>query len=101
MHAMITGDTKKQKMIKYKKKAEATNRMYWKIKQCRGSNKTGLTRIQVPANPNEKPSNDCTEWLTIDTSLEMADKLIERNRGHFGQADGTFPTIPLFSEKID
>ena len=38
--------------------------------------------------------------ITIDTPQEIESKLHERNQCHFGQAHGSFPTVPPFSEWI-
>ena len=39
--------------------------------------------------------------MTIDPPKEIESKQRERNQRHFGQAHGTFPTVPPFSEWID
>ena len=80
-------------------KAEETKRMFRKIRTCRGQVNSSLSSIQIPA--HDMDTADCEEWITIDTPLELELKLRERNQKHFGQASGTFPTVPQFSEKID
>ena len=39
--------------------------------------------------------------MSVDTSKEIENHLRNRNQKHFGQAHGTFPTIPPFSEWVD
>ena len=43
----------------------------------------------------------CESWNLLTDPVEIRQALICRNRLHFGQAHGTFPTIPPFSENID
>jgi hypothetical protein len=66
-----------------------------------GNVRSGLSRLFVPADPNDFDYKNCTEWLTIDTPKDIETRLHERTKRHFGQAQGTFPTIPPFSEWLD
>ena len=81
--------------------AETTKRMFAKIKVCRGVKKSGLSRLEVPSNSDDFRYNDCTEWITVDTPTEIEERLRRHNQHHFGQAEGTFPSVPPFSEWID
>lgn len=92
--AVRNDDKKLAKILKYKIKAEETKLMFDKIKRCRGNSNYGLSRIKVPSETED-------EWITIDTPLEIETKLMKRNQKHFGQAKGTFPTVPSFCEKVD
>ena len=75
--------------------------MYNKIRACRGVKKSGLSRLEVPRNSEQFGYTECKEWITVDTPTEIKDKLRRHNQHHFGQADGTFPTVPPFSEWVD
>ena len=66
-----------------------------------GIQKTGISRLEVPQDPTNFNYKKCTEWITIDTPQEIESKLHDHNQRHFGQAHGTFPTAPPFSEWID
>ena len=99
--ARIKGDTKTTKAIKHRMAAERTKTMFNKIRQYRGTQKTGITRLQVPVDADNVNYEHCTEWLTIDTPAEIESRLLQRNQKHFGQAEGTFPTQPPFSEWVD
>ena len=90
--ATAIGDKKLAKEIKYKIVAETTRRMFKKIAACRGRRKSGLSRLEVPSDPNDFNYNECKEWITVDTPEEIEQKLLERNKRHFGQADETFRT---------
>jgi hypothetical protein len=62
----------------------------------------GVTLVKIPAdgdltNPNCKT---CDTWITLDQPEAIREALIQRNKLHFGQAQGTFPTKAPFSEKI-
>ena len=54
----------------------------------------------LPANKGDDPKT-CTERRSIVIPEEMEKHLIARNRKHFGQAKGNFPTIPPFSEHVN
>jgi hypothetical protein len=60
-----------------------------------------LSRLEVPKDPTDSNYKDCTEWVSIDAPEEIEAKLISRNQSHFGQAHGSFPTKPPFSEWVD
>lgn len=57
--------------------------------------------LEVPLDPNERDYNNCKEWISIDTPKETEEKLRDNKQIHFGQAQGSFPTVPLFSEWVD
>ena len=60
-----------------------------------------LASIKVPINLNKVASDKCNQWNTVKTPKELPDALLKRNKQCFGQAFGTFPTVPPFSEKIN
>jgi hypothetical protein len=95
------GDKKGAKEIRNKIVAENTKNMYQKIRSCRGIKKSGLSRLEVPADENERDYKNCVQWVSCDTPKEIETKLIDRSHFHFGQAKGSFPTVPPFSSWID
>ena len=99
--AIDRGDKQQSKTLKHRIAAERTKAMYAKLRQYRGSKKSGITRLEVPADTTTTDYNNCSSWITIDTPAEIEERLLQRNRRHFGQADGTFPTKPPFSEWCD
>ena len=99
--AIQRGDHETAKAIKYRLAAERTKQMYQKLRSIRGIQKTGISRLEVPRDPSNFDYKKCMEWITIDTPQEIESKLRDRNQRHFGQAHGTFPTLPLFSKWID
>ena len=96
-----SGDKPTVKAIRHRIAAERTKQMYAKIRQCRGNEKSGITRLNVPADPDTTDYDNCTEWITIDTPADIEERLLQRNQRHFGQASNTFPTIPPFSKWVD
>ncbi|KAG7355834.1 hypothetical protein IV203_000520 [Nitzschia inconspicua] len=63
----------------------------------------GITTIDVPTDGNFD-TNHCkesTDWTTIDEPKNIKAALLKRNRIHFGQAQGTPPTISPLREKIN
>jgi hypothetical protein len=70
LEANIT-DTKaakaKIKILRNLKKAEELRKLFLKIKMLRQTkNRSGITRIEVPSDPNEDPKA-CIHWKSIDT----------------------------------
>ena len=56
----------------------------------------GISRVKVPADPNEPPSNSVRNWSTVTEPDQVLDKLLERVQHHFGKADGsTWTSGPL------
>ena len=83
-----------QKAIQHRIAAEKTKVMYRKIRNCRENPKAGITRLDVPEDPENRDYGNCTSWITIDKPQEIEERF-------FGQADSTFPTKPPFSEWVD
>jgi hypothetical protein len=67
---------------------------------CTPERNTGISSIQVPAHPTKNPK-DCKEWITIDAPKAVVEKLQDRNRSHFSQAQGTPFTVPPLSEDLN
>ena len=61
----------------------------------------GITQLQVLQDCNSHNHIDCKEWVSIDTPWEIKHHQCNYNRKHFGQAHGSFPMIPPFSEWVD
>jgi hypothetical protein len=99
--ADLSGNKQESQDIKHIMVAEKTKAMFQKLKFARGINKTGLSRIQIPRDDTKRDYKGCTDWITIEVPKEIEEKLRERNQRHFGQADGTHPTVPPFCEWID
>jgi hypothetical protein len=43
----------------------------------------------------------CDSWQTLDDPTDVQEALQHRNQIHFGQAYGTFPTTPQFTDHVD
>ena len=99
--AQQKGDRATAKRMKVLMAAERTKEMYRKIRNCRGNTKSGITRLDVPTDPDDTNYKACVDWVTIDTPEAIEARLLQRNQRHFGQASGTFPTTPPFSEWVD
>ena len=99
--AVLAGNKKKAHRLKNLMAAERTKAMYAKIRRCHGTEKSGITRLDVPRDPGDTDYKNCTDWISIKTPKEIEERLLQRNQRHLGQANGTFPTVPPFSEKID
>ena len=92
------GDHETAKAIKYRLAAEQTKQMYQKLRYIRGIQKTGISYLEVPQDSTNFDYKHCTEWITIDTPQEIESRLREHIQHHFGQAHGTFLTVPPFSK---
>jgi hypothetical protein len=82
--------------------AEDTREMWRQVQSMEDEHDQGVTTVQIPAdgdltNPN---CETCEAWITLDHSEAIQEALIQQNKLHFGQAQGTFPTKAPFSEKI-
>lgn len=99
--AQAVGDTALSKTIRNKIIAENTKEMYRKLRNVRGRQQSGFSKIEVPLDPTDHNYKQCREWISVDTPVDTEEKLRNRNQRHFGQAHGTFPTIPPFSEWVD
>jgi hypothetical protein len=75
--------TRQQSSATSKKQEEMKN-LFAKICYLRTPEQnTGISSIQVPK-----------EWITINAPQAVVEKLRDRNRSHFGQAQGTPFTVP-------
>ena len=75
-------------------RAEAIKRLFAKLRSFRLKGvRQGVTSIEIPMHPDQDPKT-CTEWRTIDVPSEIVDHIQERNKAHFGQAQGTPFTVP-------
>jgi hypothetical protein len=61
---------------------------------------TGVSSIQLPVTPTDNPK-DCKDWITVNAPNEVVEKLRDRNRVHFGQAQGTPFTVPPLSKDLN
>ncbi|KAI2514379.1 hypothetical protein MHU86_272 [Fragilaria crotonensis] len=89
-------DHAQAKVLRQLHKAEALNRLFGKLRRLQEkSERSGISRIEIPVHPDQDPKT-CTEWRQVDVPTEVIEQLRQRNRRHFGQADGTpFTVAPL------
>ena len=94
-------DRKTAKILRNLRKAEETKRMYAKIRSQRDPNGiSGVSRLEVPQDKQADPKH-CTHWKTVDTPTEIVHHLRQRNRLHFGQAQGTpFTGVPHYRKLL-
>ena len=100
--AILANDPTKNKAAKQIARAEATQALHTKIRfiSKASDQQSGLTRLEVPEDPSIDPKK-CTAWTTVDTPEEITTYLLERNRTHFRQADGTPFTIDPLKYQVD
>jgi hypothetical protein len=95
------GNKERAKIVCNICKAEEMKKLFAKIRYLQTPERnTGISSIQVPAHPTDNPK-DCKDWITIDAPTAVVEKLQDRNRLHFGQAQGTPFTVPPLSEDLD
>jgi hypothetical protein len=75
--------------------AEETREMWRQVRSMEDEHDQGVTSVQIPADGYLTQT-----WITLDQPEAIGEALIQRNKLHFGQAQGTFPTKTPFSEKI-
>jgi hypothetical protein len=73
------------------------------LRNLQPSSDPGITTIEYPSNGDLSTSHckNCQSWKIITDPTEIRHALTCGNRLHFGQAHGTFPIIPTFSESVD
>ena len=97
----LNGDQTSAKYLKRLKQCEDTARVFDRCRDARGLVAGGgFSSIQVPSDPSVHPKQ-ATHWRTVDVPQEVERLLLERNRAHFGQAQGTPWTVPPLSQEID
>ena len=97
------GEVTEAKAIRTIMIAEDTKEMWRQLKALRPNQESGISSIEVPTDGDFTTANckQCQDWNLLTDPIEIEKALICRNRPHFGQAHGTFPTQPPFSETID
>jgi hypothetical protein len=97
----LEGNNDWAKILRNIQKAEEMKKSFAKICYLRTPERnTGISSIQVPAHPTNNPK-DCKQWITINAPQAMVEKLRNRKRSHFGQAQGTPFTVPPLSEDLN
>jgi hypothetical protein len=83
--------------------AEETKEMWRQLRSLNPTPENGLTTVEVPTDGDfwTQHCKDCHSWSVLTDPIEIRQALICRNRLHFGQTYGTFPTIPPFTDGID
>lgn len=81
--------------------AEETKEMWRQLRALEGQADRGVTNVQIPSDRDFAKCKVCTSWTNLEQPQEIQNALLKRNRLHFGQAQGTFPTVPPFSETVD
>jgi endonuclease/exonuclease/phosphatase (EEP) superfamily protein YafD len=97
------GDKHGARILKNILVAEETKEMWRQLKFLDPSSDSGITTVDVPSDGDFTTPHckSCTSWSTLADPVEIERALICRNRLHFGQAHGTFPTVPPFSTAVD
>jgi hypothetical protein len=59
--------------------------------------------LEIPSDGDLSANHckECTSWAVLTDPVEIRHALLCRNRLHFGQAHGTFPTVPPFNNAVD
>ena len=82
--------------------AEETSEMFRQIQCMKGYEEKGVRQVDVPTSGDYTDCKNYTgTWKTLDDPTEIDTALRVRNRHHFGQAKGSFPTSAAFTEKVD
>ena len=80
------------------RKKEEIQEMFSRLRGIRGKSKAeGITTVKVPRDNEEDPKT-CKDWIEVDTPEEVEEAIRERNKTHFGQAEGTPFTKSPFKE---
>jgi hypothetical protein len=98
---LMAGDKAVAKGIRKILKAEETREMQQQLKWAKPRNDVGITAVRVPTDGDTDHCKKCDSWQTLDDPTEVQEALQHRNQIHFGQAQGTFPTTPQFTDHVD
>ena len=94
------GDSVSSKVLKQILIAEETKAVTRRLNFMKDSYNSQLNHIQVPVNAFADPK-ETSDWVTVTSPDAIEKYLLQRNQSHFGQAEGTFPTIEPFKSKVD
>jgi hypothetical protein len=87
--------------LKHQIKAKEIKGIFREVRSVQqGTSKKGLTRVLVPSEPTVDPKT-CTKWVPVDLPKDIETHLSTCNHKHFGQVEGTPPTMPPFSDHLD
>ena len=90
-------NAKAAKILKRMKHAEASKAMFGHIGAIKGASKAGAVKsVSIPID-TKKPTGECK---TIYDHNTVCQKLLERNKTHFGQSNGTDCTKPQVVEAL-
>ena len=93
-------DQEHSKLLRRLQKAEDVNQLFRKLKALRTTGqRQGVTRIEIPLHPGTDPKA-CQEWRQIEVPTEVLYQLQQRNRTHFGQAQGSPFTVPPLVDQL-
>ena len=93
-------DKQTAQILRRLKKAEDLKNLFAKLKHVRTKDtRQGVVRLEIPLHPDDDPKN-CSQWTQVDVPTEIVRLLQERNRAHFGQAQGTPFTVPPLSDLL-
>ena len=102
-HYTATDDRQKAKILQRIIRAESQHQVYMKIRNIRNqeSNSFSINSLKVPVDRSligkdeiKNLPDDIDHWETINVPEDIETLLIQRNRKHFGQAEGTPFTQP-------
>jgi DNA phosphorothioation-dependent restriction protein DptG len=83
--------------------AEDNKEMWRQLRSLNPVPDSDITTIEAPTNGDLTTPNckTCEFWTLLTDPVEIRHALICRNRLHFGQAQETFPTTPIFTDAMD
>lgn len=95
------GNLKDAKAVKRLIQAEEMRSIFQKLKYLRSDKReSSLKRVIVPVDPYDDP-NTATNWRIIDEQRLVENTIFQRNRKHFGQAQGTPFTLQPLKSLVD
>jgi hypothetical protein len=100
---LMAGNKAGAKGLKQILKAEETKEMQQQLKWAKPQTNGGITAVSVPTDGDFSTYHckKCDSWQRLYDPTEVQEALQHRNQVHFGQAHGTFPTTPQFTNHID
>jgi hypothetical protein len=86
-------------ILKRMQQAEDISLVYKTINRSKPASGGSIDKLEVPR-VDGTPPKLCDDWRVVTIPQEIEDALLDRNRAHFGQAEGTPCTTPVMRENL-
>ena len=93
-------DKDPEQIAKTIRRREAIKKMWACIPSSKPHPSGGLCMVKIPSNPSDDPKHPDTSFRSVTDPSHIESLLLQRNRSHFSQAQGTPLASPDISESL-